>query len=1437
MARFHFVQGVRSSTTQLALMKEKPSSLEKALELAQAHEAVEAAQKRLQGKQSVALVHQSPEEHVGEAVETNTLQRSTVQRPSEQLQDLSRQVQQLAETVARLSIRTGNRHSGRTQKPWQPRGREPPVCWGCGERGHIRRHCPHIRGEQEQSRPLDSRRRAKGTLSLATDTALSVTGRIEQRETQMLVDTGSAVTIVREDAWREAVVHLHRPLDPSTCPVVAANGEQLELCGKCEVTLRVGGIQTNYPVLVARNVTQECLLGSDFLQKFGCIIDLQSHSLSAGGKEIPLLQNGCSQAISCHVSCVATTVVPGGHRLLLPVELPVSQPPQPAICTGLLEPRPQFMERHGVLVAHSISAVKNGQTVADILNLSPAPITIRQHERIAFFQPLEEVCVTTEFSPQSCSTELSSVAMSTAKAEVITDLAAEAKGISQTERQALVKLLHRFADTFSIGDGDHGRTSMVRHKIDTGDASPVKQAARRLPYHLRGEVQGMLDKMQNRGIIEPANGPWAAPIVLVKKKDGSWRLCVDYRRLNSLTKKDAYPLPRIDDTLDALSGACWFSTLDLASGYWQVEMDQSDKEKTAFSTPFGLFQFNVMPFGLCNAPSTFQRLMEMVLAGLHWSTCLVYIDDIIIFSCNFNQHLERLEEVLQRLQSAGLKLKPSKCHLLQTRVHYLGHVLSKDGVETDPDKISCICSWPAPVNAGELRQFLGIATYYRRFVKQFARIAAPLHRLTTKGNAWSWTPECEAAFQTLKHCLSQAPILSFPRFDHQFIVDADASGRGLGAVLSQVVDGKEQVVAYASRVLTKAERQYAATRREMLALVWSLSHFRPYLYGRPFVVRTDHRALQWLHSFKHPEGQIARWLQTLAEYQFTVEHRQGSEHSNADALSRRPNSHTDESCLVTAPLQVDPISSWAPRWTLTEIQEAQQSDPVLGTFAQWMEAGTVPDVFPRQSSRTLQNLWGQRQNLVLEDGVLYRQWLDVPGKGSHSHLQLVLPHQLIPAVLSALHDCPGGGHLGVTKTLAKVQSRFYWPGQRKDVEDWCRTCTRCASRKSPTHPNHAPLQSELTGTPMQRVAMDILGPLPETDRHNMYILVISDYFTKWSEAIPLPNICAETVAREFVHRFVCQFGAPDSLHTDQGKNFDSMLIKEVCRLLGIDKTRTTAYHPQSDGLVERLNRTILGMLSTVLEEDFRDWDLRLPLIMLAYRTSVQETTGASPFSLMFGREARLPIDVMFGLPTGQIPTSPNQYALTLRHNLENIYHKVRTRMGLKQSRQKELYDQKTKGAPFKTDDLVWLFCPAVPRGKPRKFHCPWQGPYRVVKPISEVLYQISPQGSKRKQMIVHFDRLKPYHARQMPRDIPDRSESSTSEESGHEADAEETDDDTYVILQDDSQSHSPSASTVPGETDSSEGLATPDPAEEQTSLRRSTRSSRPPERYGVFISH
>ena len=719
--------------------------------------------------------------------------------------------------------------------------------------------------------------------------------------------------------------------------MVAANGEQLELCGSGELVLRVGGIVSAYSVLVARNITQECLLGADFLQKHGCIINLQSFSLSAGGKDIPLVQNGCA---ICHVSCLSTTVIPGRFHQLLPVQLdlPREQSSSTSSCKGLLEPRTQFLERHdGILVAHSLSSVTDGQTVVDVLNLSPIPVTIHRNEKVASFQPMHEVCVATEMDNDfATSSQVDSE-------QLVSSLLSNVEGLSQSEVRSLSTLIHKYADIFSQGPDDIGRTSIVRHSIDTGPSAPIKQIPRRLPFHLRGEVKAMLDNMEHNGIIEPSSGPWAAPIVMVKKKDGSWRLCVDYRKLNQVTKKDAHPLPRIDDTLDQLSGAHWFSTLDLASGYWQVELDPNDKEKTVFSTPFGLFQFNVMPFGLCNAPSTFQRLMEMVLAGLHWSICLVYIDDIIVYGRTCQEHLERLEEVFKRLKQTGLKMKPSKCYLLQKRVRYLGHILSEDGVETDPEKVSCIKNWPTPSNVEELRQFLGIATYYRRFVHQFAHIAAPLHRLTNKGSNYHWSLECNDAFCILKHKLSSAPILCFPQFEKEFTVDTDASDSGLGAVLSQVIDGEERVVAYASRTLTKSERHYATTRKEMLALVWALKHFRPYLYGKKFTARTDHKALIWLQSFKHPEGQVARWLQTLAEFQFTVEHRQGLLHSNADALSRR--SHPE---AIVSTISSPDDTSWAPQWSNEELKTAQQEDADFGIVLQWFET-KMPSEFPHHA--------------------------------------------------------------------------------------------------------------------------------------------------------------------------------------------------------------------------------------------------------------------------------------------------------------------------------------------------------------------------------------------------------------------------------------------------------------------------------------------------------
>ena len=394
--------------------------------------------------------------------------------------------------------------------------------------------------------------------------------------------------------------------------------------------------------------------------------------------------------------------------------------------------------------------------------------------------------------------------------------------------------------------------------------------------------------MLANNIIQPSHSPWAAPVVLVGKRDGGLRFCVDYRKLNDLTRKDAYPLPRIDDALDSLNKACWFSTLDLASGYWQVELDPRDKHKTAFTTRQGLFEFDVLSFGLCNSPSTFQRLMDLVLADGQWTTCLVYLDDIIIFGRTFQEHLGRLDEVLTKLRQANLKVKPAKCNLFATQVQYLGHIISSKGVKADPAKVEAVRQWPVPKNQTEVRSFVGLASYYRRFVKGFAETARPLHQLTEKGRHFKWTEVCHTAFEQLKLSLMSAPVLVYPDPSKTFILDTDASDAGIGAVLSQEEGGCEQVIAYASRALTKQERKYATTKKELLSMVTFIKHFKHYLLGKEFVLRTDHNSLRWLHNFQGLEGQLARWVEQLASFQYKIVHRPGRVHANADALSRLP---------------------------------------------------------------------------------------------------------------------------------------------------------------------------------------------------------------------------------------------------------------------------------------------------------------------------------------------------------------------------------------------------------------------------------------------------------------------------------------------------------------------------------------------------------------------
>lgn len=459
--------------------------------------------------------------------------------------------------------------------------------------------------------------------------------------------------------------------------------------------------------------------------------------------------------------------------------------------------------------------------------------------------------------------------------------------LTKEQKTNLVDLLQQYRHLFAWDATQLGRTDLVQHTIDVGNATPIKKRWYRTSRMERDFIAGEIDRMLQQNLIEKSRGPWAFPVVLVRKKNGKLRFCVDYRPLNKVTKRDEYPLPRIDDMLDSLGGSAWFTSLDLASGYWQVEMNPKDREKTAFITQFGTFQFTVMPFGLCNAPATFQRLMDEVLHDELWKFVVVYLDDLNIYSRTFDEHLQHLRKIFDRLRDAGLKLNPEKCKFASTELAFLGHVISKDGIRTDPGKISKVKDFPRPTNLTQLRGFLGLASYYRRFIKDFSKIANPLNKLLKKNVPFNWTNAQQQAFEYLKNCLISSPILTYPQWNRPFILFTDASTFALGAVLSQKdEDGNERVVAYASRSLLPAEKNYTATELECLAAVWAIGKFHHYLHGSHFSLITDHSALCHLFNMTTPNGRLARWVMKLQSYDFDTIHRAGKRHSNVDSLSR-----------------------------------------------------------------------------------------------------------------------------------------------------------------------------------------------------------------------------------------------------------------------------------------------------------------------------------------------------------------------------------------------------------------------------------------------------------------------------------------------------------------------------------------------------------------------
>ncbi|MEM7070058.1 MAG: reverse transcriptase family protein [Pseudomonadota bacterium] len=521
--------------------------------------------------------------------------------------------------------------------------------------------------------------------------------------------------------------------------------------------------------------------------------------------------------------------------------------------------------------------------------------------------------------------------------------------------------------------------------------------------------------MLENGIIRPSCCPWASPIVLVKKKNGQDRFCIDYRKLNQVTRRDVYPLPRIDDILDSVSNARYFSTLDLRAGYWQIGVAAEDREKTAFTTFYGLFEFNVLPFGLSNAPSTFQRLMEVVLAGLNWKICAVYLDDVLTFSDTFPNHLADLQQVFNAIRKADLRLQPHKCQFARKSINFLGHKLSRAGISPDPTKLMAIKAMPAPASRDEVKSFMGLASYYRRFIKNFAKIADPLHQTLRKNVTFNWGTDQETALNAnrVKQLLTKAPVLRFPDFTRTFYLHTDASKLGIGAVLSQLDDDNlDHPTMFLSRTLRPAEKNYATIEWEALAVVWSIKTLRHYLLGRHFVVVTDHAPLRWLMSPNHMSQRLTKWSLALQEYDFEIQYRSGKLNQNADALSRAPcpfvgivhgtSDHFDSDHSIAQQKLID----------------EQNSDPELHPLIRYLHRKVLPS-----DDQEARRLILESEFYAIIDGILHRIHVGKKSTLKNSELRLLVPTSMQQEMLEAFHDDRFSGHLSIAKTFSKLRER------------------------------------------------------------------------------------------------------------------------------------------------------------------------------------------------------------------------------------------------------------------------------------------------------------------------------------------------------------------------------------------------------------------------------
>lgn len=1179
----------------------------------------------------------------------------------------------------------------------------------------------------------------------------------------LLVDTGASISVIKYKHVREQNIPIHKENI-----LVNGIGGEIRSIGYAYLDLFLGNqiLQHKFYVFKYLPCKADGILGQDFLSKYKSV-------LNYGNRTLLLWNNNVNIHLPLIMDNTSITIPSRSESLHF---IDTRETEECIINATELQ--------KGIFIASCLVKPIDGKIPIRILNTTDSDLVLKEIYPTLHKASDYEVC------------DFKQLPNNAHRVKTLFSLL-NLNYLNTEERDTIESICAKYSDIFYLPGDTLNTTNIYEHKITLKpNIDPIYRKPYRLPHAQKNELKKQVNELLRQGIIEPCTSEWSSPVLLVPKKldssgEKKWRLVIDYRKLNNCIRDDKFPLPNITEILDSLSGCVYFTHLDLNQGFFNVKLENNSRKYTAFCAG-EQYQMTRMPMGLKTSPSSFSRMMTMAMAGLSYEKCLVYLDDLIIMGRNLIDHNKNLLLVFERLRNANLKLNPIKCNFLRKEILYLGHVVSKDGVLPDPEKIKTIQNYPVPNNADEVKRFLAFAGYYRKFIDKFAEKAYYLNLLCKKNATFIWDSKCQESFEILKNSMISPPVLQYPNFSNQneFILQTDASGYALGAVLCNI---DKRPIAYASRNLNKAEKNYPTIEKELLAVVWAIKYFRPYLYGRKFKILTDHKPLVYLFNLKDPSSRLFKFRLLLEEYDYVVEYVKGKDNVAADALSRiqvssKELKEMNECLYVMTRAQRKILNDTSCDHDMTSPDDWPDQPKVVETHIRPKDAVEMrfTDKLTIDRFRRNNEIMCESERLIYVDkkktiyinpvsrtqvsrAEFVREMSDFAKKIDISEIYLIknennkifvdklaseiknINNYIGPrlciikdveriddvddrrVILNDFHLLPTSGHAGIRRMLNNIKRYYFWPGMASDIKKFVLKCPQCQKQKYTVQVKEPMAITSSAHSAFEKIFLDIVGPLDKDSHGYIYILTIQCELTKYVCAYPLFTKTSTEVARSFVNNFILQHGIPREIATDRGAEFMSDTVKQVCELLNIKKLNSTAYHHESIGALENSHKHLGAFLRIQTEGKYETWSTWLPFWCFSYNTSVQSSTKFTPFELVYGKKCNLPNNLLKHVDPLY---NHESYPLELKYRLQTVHAEARKNLIETKLQRKINYDNHINPILYKSGDLV-----LVKNEVGNKLSNLYSGPYKVIKDLSPNV-KIEING---KTDIIHKNRTKLYH--------------------------------------------------------------------------------------------